>query len=117
MTRQSEALAATLCAGLALGACGDAGDRGVRTQDGAGLLSAGGRRTYATASHTCAIADGAVRCWGAADRGQTGDGSLSRRRPLPAPLKVGSPALERPQTYSRARTRAIGQREADRTTG
>jgi lysophospholipase L1-like esterase len=55
------------------GAAGDAGAR----------LAAGGRTTFATLSHSCAVVAGGLQCWGASERGQTGDASLARRRPLP----------------------------------
>lgn len=50
-------------------------------------LAAGGRDTYARASHVCAaVADG-VQCWGAGSSAQLGDALLARRRPLP--VRVG----------------------------
>jgi alpha-tubulin suppressor-like RCC1 family protein/lysophospholipase L1-like esterase len=46
-------------------------------------LSAGGERSFASYSHSCAVVDGGVQCWGAAAAGQLGDGIVVRRRPLP----------------------------------
>lgn len=80
-TRRSDRarLAGALAAWLVL-ACGDAG---AAPPEGGAPLAAGGRHTYATLSHTCAVHAGALQCWGASDRGQTGDGWAARRRPLP----------------------------------
>ncbi|MGH0031299.1 MAG: GDSL-type esterase/lipase family protein [Myxococcota bacterium] len=46
-------------------------------------LAAGGRRSYATLSHACAVVDGGLQCWGAAERGQLGEGMAANRRPVP----------------------------------
>jgi lysophospholipase L1-like esterase len=71
-----------LFACLALPGCAEA-QEGEGADAAAGLLSAGSRRTFASLSHSCAVVEGGLQCWGAAELGQTGDASLARRRPVP----------------------------------
>lgn len=52
-----------------------------------GELRAGGERSFASHSHTCAVVDSGVQCWGAAAAGQLGDGVAVGRRPLPVRVK------------------------------
>jgi len=46
-------------------------------------LAAGGDVHFASFSHTCAVVDGGVQCWGAGEAAQIGDGLLARRSPHP----------------------------------
>lgn len=88
--RRCARAAALVLALLGPGACAEAHEAGPATSQELPPLAAGGRIGFASTSHTCAVVDGGLQCWGAADRGQTGDGSLARRRPLP----VHVPGLE-----------------------
>jgi len=53
---------------------------------GATAVATGGR-------HTCALAGGAVWCWGANDSGQLGDGSSSQQQPSPVSVTLASPTF------------------------
>jgi len=87
-----------LCAAAAMlaAACEDAGETIAGALDGrspareaktpevrVSALAAGGGVHFATFSHTCAVVDGGLQCWGAAESAQLGDGLMARRSPYP----------------------------------
>lgn len=48
------------------------------------MIAAGGSRSFVSFSHSCAIVDGGVQCWGANGNGQLGDGFVALRVPVPS---------------------------------
>jgi alpha-tubulin suppressor-like RCC1 family protein len=87
-----------LCAAAALlaAACEDAGETFATTGDGRSParearasearvsgLAAGGAAHFASFSHTCAVVDGGLQCWGAGESAQLGDDLFARRSPRP----------------------------------
>jgi len=46
-------------------------------------LAAGGGTHFASYAHTCAAIDGGLRCWGASESGQLGDGTMAQGRAQP----------------------------------
>ncbi len=78
--------AALLALGLALAACAreTAPLAGEPLSDArVTALAAGGSRSFASFSHTCAVVDAELQCWGAGRGGQLGDALLASGRPLP----------------------------------
>src|SRR5262245_17253589 len=78
--------AARLALGLALAACAPetAPPAGEPLSDArVTALAAGGSRSFASFSHSCAVVDAELQCWGADRGGQLGDGLLASGRPLP----------------------------------
>jgi lysophospholipase L1-like esterase len=89
---------AAVCAAGALlaAACDDAGETiasaaGGRSPAGEApalearvtAIAAGGGAHFASFSHTCAVVDGGLQCWGAGESAQLGDGLMARRSPHP----------------------------------
>lgn len=47
------------------------------------VVAAGGDVHFASFSHTCAVVDGGLQCWGASESAQVGDGLIAWRSPRP----------------------------------
>jgi alpha-tubulin suppressor-like RCC1 family protein/lysophospholipase L1-like esterase len=75
---------------LALGGCPGETERNAEPPAhhvGAGpvpAITAGGSRSFVSFSHSCAIVDQSVQCWGANGNGQLGDGFVTLRGPIPS---------------------------------
>lgn len=52
------------------------------------VITAGGSRSFVSFSHSCAIVDHGVQCWGANGNGQLGDGFVTLRGPIPSRVAV-----------------------------
>ncbi len=52
------------------------------------VITAGGSRSFVSFSHSCAIIDDGVQCWGANGNGQLGDGFVALRVPVPSRVEA-----------------------------
>jgi alpha-tubulin suppressor-like RCC1 family protein len=101
VTAQRRRAAVCAAAALLAAVCHDAGETSAKALDeGAAVrespapearvsaIAAGGSVHFASFSHTCAVVNGGLQCWGAGESAQLGDGLLAPRSPRPVAVFV-----------------------------